>query len=97
MSRIVNIAAAQMGPIARVESRAAVVKRLIELMRQAKAMGAQVVVFPEATLTAFFPHWWIEDEAEIDAWFEREMPGPETMPLFEEAKRLGIGSFTYFT
>ena len=91
MSRIVTIAAAQMGPIARSENRSAVVKRLIELMRQAKAMGAQVVAFPEATLTAFFPHWWIEDEAEIDAWFEREMPGPQTMPLFDEAKRLGIG------
>jgi predicted amidohydrolase len=91
MSRIVTIAAAQMGPIARTESRAAVVRRLIEMMRQAKSMGADVVAYPEAALTAFFPHWWIEDEAELDAWFEREMPGPDTMALFEEARRLGIG------
>ena len=31
------------------------------------------------------------DQGEIDAFFEREMPGPETRPLFEEAARLGIG------
>ena len=24
-------------------------------------------------------------------WFEREMPGPATMPLFDEARRLGVG------
>ena len=91
MSRTVTLAAAQMGPIARTDSRSQVVKRLIELMRQAKAMGAQVVAYPEATLTAFFPHWFTEDEAEVDAWFEREMPGPHTMALFEAARRLNIG------
>ncbi len=91
MTRTVVIAAAQMGPIARSESRAQVVERLIAMMRQAKAMGAEVVAYPEAALTAFFPHWWTEDEAEVDAWFEREMPGPHTLPLFEEARRLGLG------
>jgi predicted amidohydrolase len=49
------------------------------------------VVLPELALTTFFPRWWMEDQAEIDAFFEREMPGPETRPLFEEARRLGIG------
>ena len=91
MSRTVTLAAARMGPIARTDSRSQVVKRLIDLMRQAKAMGAQVVAYPEATLTAFFPHWFTEDEAEVDAWFEREMPDPHTMALFEAARRLDIG------
>ena len=91
MARTVTLAAAQMGPISRTENRAGVVLRLIALMRQAKAMGADVVAYPEATLTAFFPHWFTEDEAEVDTWFEREMPGPATQPLFEEARRLGIG------
>ena len=91
MARVVTIAAAQMGPIARSESRAAVVRRLIDLMRQAKRMGAEVVAYPEATITAFFPHWFTEDEAEVDAWFEREMPGPDTRALFDEARRLNIG------
>jgi len=91
MPHIVTIAAAQMGPIARSENRQSVVRRLIELMRQAKAMGAEVVAYPEATLTAFFPHWFTADEEEVDAWFERAMPGPQTQPLFDEARRLGIG------
>ena len=91
MPRHVTLAAAQMGPIARSENRASVVRRLIAMMRQAKAMGADVVAYPEATLTAFFPHWYTEDEDEVDAWFEREMPGPDTQPLFDEARKLGIG------
>ena len=91
MSRIVTIAAAQMGPISRSENRAAVVRRLVDLMRQAKAMGAEVVAYPEATITAFFPHWFTEDEAEVDSWFEREMPGPATQPLYDEARRLNMG------
>ena len=91
MSRIVTIAAAQLGPIARNESRASAVKRMIELMRQAHAMGAEIVAYPEAALTAFFPHWFIADEDKIDSYFEREMPSKDTEPLFDEAKRLGIG------
>jgi predicted amidohydrolase len=91
MARHVTLAAAQMGPIARTENRASVMRRLIAMMRQAKAMGADVVAYPEATLTAFFPHWFTEDEDEVDAWFEREMPGPDTQPLFDEARKLGIG------
>ncbi|MCY7306601.1 MAG: N-carbamoyl-D-amino-acid hydrolase, partial [Rhodoferax sp.] len=91
MTRYLTIAAAQMGPIARSENRQSVVRRLIELMRQAKSMGAEVVAYPEATLTAFFPHWFTADEEEVDAWFEHAMPGPQTQPLFDEARRLGIG------
>ena len=91
MTRNIILAAAQMGPVSRTETRTAVVRRMIELMRQAAAMGAQVVAFPEAALTAFFRHWWIEDEDEINSWFETEMPGPETLPLFDEARRLRIG------
>ena len=41
--------------------------------------------------TSFFPRWWMEDEAEINSFFEREMPAPATRPLFEAAKSLGIG------
>lgn len=91
MARITTLAAAQTGPIARSESRSQVVDRLVALMRQAAAMGADVVAFPEAALTAFFPHWWSADEDEIDSWFEREMPSKATLPLFDEARRLGIG------
>lgn len=91
MSRIVTVGAAQVGPIARSETRAQVVTRLIALMRQAKDAGCDIVVFPELTLTTFFPRWYMEDQAEVDSFFEREMPSNETAPLFNMARELGIG------
>ena len=91
MARVVTVGAAQLGPIQRADGRPQIVKRLIELLQRAKAHGCDLVVFPELALTTFFPRWWMEDQAEIDAFFEREMPGPETLPLFEEVKRLGLG------
>ena len=90
MTRAITVGAAQLGPIGRREQRGAVVKRLLGLLAQAHAQGCELVVFPELALTTFFPRWWMEDQAEIDAFFEREMPGPETRPLFDEAARLGI-------
>ena len=91
MPRLITVAAAQLGPIARSETRSLVVKRLLALLAEAHGRGADLIVFPELALTTFFPRWWMEDQAEIDAFFEREMPGPETRPLFDEARRLGIG------
>jgi predicted amidohydrolase len=93
VSRIVQAASAQMGPIAKSETRKDTVKRLIALMREAKARGAELVVFTELALTTFFPRWLIEDQSELDGYFERQMPGPETRPLFDEAKKLGVGFY----
>jgi hypothetical protein len=90
VTRAITVGAAQLGPIGRREQRGAVVKRLLDLLAQAHVQGCELVVFPELALTTFFPRWWMEDQAEIDAFFEREMPGPETRPLFDEAARLGI-------
>jgi predicted amidohydrolase len=88
--RAITVGAAQLGPIGRAESRGAVVKRLVGHLQEAKARGCDLVVFPELALTTFFPRWYFEDQREIDAFFEREMPGPETAPLFDEARRLGL-------
>ncbi|PMR76433.1 N-carbamoyl-D-amino-acid hydrolase [Billgrantia endophytica] len=93
MSRKLIVGAAQLGPIARNETRARAVARMVELMHQAHARGASLVVFPELALTTFFPRWYMEDQADIDAFFEQEMPGPETQPLFEAARELGIGFY----
>ncbi|MEJ1936482.1 nitrilase-related carbon-nitrogen hydrolase, partial [Nostoc sp. NIES-2111] len=93
MSRSFVVASAQMGPIAREETRRQAVARLIAMLREAKGRGAELVVFPELCLTTFFPRYVMDDPAEIDAWFETEMPGPETAPLFEEAKRLEVGFY----
>jgi predicted amidohydrolase len=86
-------AAAQMGPIAKSETRSDTVGRLLEMMREAKGRGCELVVFTELALTTFFPRWMIEDEAELDSYYETEMPSAATQPLFEEAKKLGIGFY----
>lgn len=91
MSRELIVAAAQLGPVARDEPKEQVVARLVLLLRDAKRRGAQLVVYPELALTTFFPRWVIDDPAELDAYYETEMPGPVTRPLFDEAKRLGVG------
>jgi N-carbamoyl-D-amino-acid hydrolase len=93
MSRYLAIGAAQLGPIGRKEPRAAVVARLIALLREAKKRSCDLVVFPEMALTTFFPRWHITDQAEIDDFFEASMPGPATQPLFDEAARLGVGFY----
>src|ERR1700730_11684827 len=94
--RIVNVAAAQMGPIQRAESRQAVIPRMIALLDEAKARGADLIVYPELALTTFFPRWYMEDQAEVDAWFEREMPNAATRPLCERGAKHQIAmSFGY--
>lgn len=93
MKRVLRVGAAQLGPVAREEPRAAVVARLLALMKEAAARGCRLVVFPELALTTFFPRWYFEEEAELDRFFETEMPGPDTRPLFETAAALGIGFY----
>ena len=91
MARMLTIGAAQMGPIQRDDSRKDVVERLMNLLRQAHSSGCEVVVFPELALTTFFPRWFVDDITQADHWYETEMPSPITQPLFDEARRLGIG------
>lgn len=91
MSRILTVAAAQLGPIQREHTRAEVVERLIALLHQAADHGVQLVVYPELALTTFFPRWFLDDITEADHWYETSMPNVDTQPLFDEAKRLGIG------
>ncbi len=91
MSRVLTVGAAQMGPIQQADTRTQVVERLIALLRSGSGAGCHLVVFPELTLTTFFPRWWVDDLAEADRFYETEMPGQETRPLFDEARRLGVG------
>ncbi len=84
--RNVTVAAAQMGPIQKSESREAVVARMIALMDEAKASGAGFIVYPELALTTFFPRYYMEDQNEVDTWFEAAMPNAATAPLFSRAR-----------
>lgn len=96
MARVIHTAAAQMGPIARSDTRAETVARLVAMMRQARERGCELVVFTEMALTTFFPRWVIDDEDELDSYYEREMPSTATQPLFDTAKALGIGFYLGF-
>ena len=91
MSRSLTVGGAQLGPIARDESREEVVERLLALLREGADAGCELVVFPELALTTFFPRWWLTDQDEIDSFYETEVPGPATKPLFDEAAILGVG------
>jgi len=75
MSRIIRIAAAQMGPTQRTDSRADTLARLITLLEQSARQGADLVVFPELALTTFFPRWLLEGQ-ELQDYFEKSMPNP---------------------
>ena len=91
MTREVVLGVAQLGPNGRRQPRAEVVERMLVLLRQGAERGCDLVAFPELALTTFFPRWYIEDEDELNFYYETEMPGPETKPLFDEALRLGVG------
>ena len=93
MSRVLRVAVAQMGGVQLEETRAEVVQRLVSLLAQADDAGARFVVFPELAFTTFFPRYWFDDQAEVDRFFEAEMPSLETRPLFDEARRRGIAFY----
>jgi len=93
MPRIITVAAAQLGPIARSDTRALVVDRMLALMHEAGRHDCDLVVFPELALTTFFPRWYLPQQDDIDAFFEREMPGPQTQRLFDAAAKLGLGFY----
>lgn len=89
--RTITIGAAQLGPIQRADSRKDVVERLLTLLAQAAEAQCDLIVYPELALTTFFPRWHVEDITEFDHFYETSMPNADTQPLFDEAKRLGIG------
>ena len=92
MSRILRVAAAQMGPNQRADSRAAILARMIALIDQAADHGADLVVFPELAFTTFFPRWLL-DPAELDAYCEPAMPNPQVQALFDRAAERRVGFY----
>lgn len=88
--REIIIGGAQMGPIQKADTRNAVVERMTVLLDQAKGAGCDLVIFPELALTTFFPRWYMEDQVDVDRWFEAEMPNADTQPLFDRARDHGI-------
>jgi predicted amidohydrolase len=93
VDRRFDLAVAQVGGIQPSEGRATAVQRLIRLLEQSHHKGASFVVFPELTLTTFFPRYWDDDRAAMDQYFETEMPGAEVKPLFDRAAELRVGFY----
>jgi len=93
MSRFVNVAAAQLGPIAKDETKKQVVDRLLSHLHQAARMGVELVVFPELALSTFFPRWYREDRNDFNHYYETSMPSADTQALFDAARKLGIGFY----
>jgi len=91
MTRDFTLAVCQTGPVQRAAARAETVARLVSLLERAAAAGAELAVFPEMALTTFFPRWQLDDPEELDGFYETRMPGPATQPLFDAARRLGVG------
>jgi predicted amidohydrolase len=83
-----------MGGVALSHGRTDVVARMIALLQRAASLGARFVAFPELALTTFFPRYWIEDDADLERFYEREMPNDAVAPLFAVASALQVG-FTF--
>jgi predicted amidohydrolase len=92
MSRVIRIAAAQMGATQKADPRERTLGRMLSLLEGAAAQGATLVVFPELAFTTFFPRWLIDDAA-LDGYFERSMPNPSVRQLFDRARELRVGFY----
>ncbi|KXT16766.1 hypothetical protein AC579_5485 [Pseudocercospora musae] len=93
MSRKITVAAAQVGAVHKDASKPETVQRLIKLLHEAAEQKVKLVVYPECTLTTFFPRHLIESREELDSYFEHGADitqSQDVKPLFDEAKAHGI-------
>lgn len=93
MSRKIIVAAGQVGAIHLDADKKSTVQRLIALLQEAAAKRVQLVLFPEATLTTFFPRHFIQSQEELDKFFEHGediTQSPDVTPLFEASQALGV-------
>ena len=90
MSHILTVAAAQMGPIQRTDSRDDVIARMLKLVEGAAHRGAHIVVFPELCLTPFFPRWYYETMEEAEQWFETQWPPAGMQAVLDVAQKKGV-------
>lgn len=91
MTRVLKIAACQVGAVNTDDPRPKTLNRLIKLLEDAASQGADVACFPEVTFTTFFPRHLIP-EAELEKWFEQGdvTANADTGPLFDKAREIGV-------
>jgi predicted amidohydrolase len=92
MGRNIRLAAAQMGATHRTSAREDTLQRMLKLLDEAALQGAELVLFPETAFTTFFPRYLIEDQTELNSFFESGdiTTSPQTAPLFEKAHALDV-------
>ncbi|EME46626.1 hypothetical protein DOTSEDRAFT_43111 [Dothistroma septosporum NZE10] len=93
MSRKITVAAAQVGAIDLGAEKQRTVQRLIKLLHEAAGRNVRLVVYPEATLTTFFPRHFVGSQEELDKYFEHGediTQSRDVKPLFDAAKSHGI-------
>lgn len=93
MARTIRVAAGQIGAVHRDASKPETVQRLIKLLHEAAEKKIQLVVFPEAALTTFFPRHLFTSQEELDKYFEHGddiTQSTDVKPLFEKATAMGI-------
>ena len=79
-ARKLRVGAAQIGAVFREESREHIVERHIALLEEAARREVEVIVYPECSLTTYFPRLLLLD-SEIDRFFESNDPvHPENQP-----------------
>ncbi|TQN68778.1 N-carbamoyl-D-amino acid hydrolase [Colletotrichum shisoi] len=91
-SRTLKVAAAQMSATNYTDARSKTLDRMLALLDDAAAKGAQLVLFPETAFTTFFPRHLINDPVELDSFFEHGdiVTQPRTRPLFDKAAGRGV-------
>ena len=82
MGKKVVACAAQLGPAS--GSKAETVERMVSLVQEAGRAGVELLTFPELALT---PYFCTNVREEYEHFFDKEMPSPETEPLFRAAKK----------
>lgn len=87
MARSVTVAAAQMGPNQEATPTAEIAGRMLDLMDEAIARGAQVVAYPELALTPYFPQRVRDD---VEHFFCPEIPPAVLSPVVGRAAAAGV-------
>ena len=88
-----------MGPNHLATPRVEVLDRMVTLLQSASKLGAQLVVFPETALTTFFPRYPLEYLPASEVYFDDAdalLTSPNTRPVFDEAKKLGLDVYLGF-
>ncbi|KAF1349749.1 putative N-carbamoyl-D-amino acid hydrolase [Delphinella strobiligena] len=104
MSRTLKVAAAQVGTINISTPRSSTLPRLLALLETAHIQKVQLVVYPECTLTTFFPRHLIDSQTTLDTASERRVLAkyrkvhlPGTVEPFEEPDAVNQLEKRYFT